>query len=391
MISCSITVFLFLMIRRPPRSTRTDTLFPYTTLFRSRRDLRPLDRRAHPGPRRPDCPRRRAPCRRSGAMTEAPLNLAGRLAKTFITSKLTIVFLLASLLLGTLAVALTPREENPQIVVPGAMVTVALPGATAEEVDRLVVAPLEGVLSEMTGVDHSYGVAQPGVGMVQVQFKVGQPPEDSLVKLYNRVIANRGRLPADAGIPLIQAVDADDVPIVTVTLASPTYDDYGLKRLADSVAERLRSTPGVSVVSVYGGRNREIDVAFDPVRLQAFSISLAEARGALAASDVGLNLSGPVEAGKLERLRYAGELGSAAAVRDLVIGVRNGRTIKIGDVATVSDGPRDEIMHLSRFAFAAGDPRAKLGEGEMTAVTIAVEKKKGGTADRKSTRLNSSH
>src|SRR3546814_3155218 len=145
--------------------------------------------------------------------------------------------------------------------------------------------------------------------------------------------------------------------------------------LADSVAERLRSTPGVSVVSVYGGRNREIDVAFDPVRLQAFSISLAEARGALAASDVGLNLSGPVEAGKLERLRYAGELGSAAAVRDLVIGVRNGRTIKIGDVATVSDGPRDEIMHLSRFAFAAGDPRAKLGEGEI---------------DRKSTRLNSS-
>src|SRR3546814_18859318 len=116
MISCSITVFLFLMIRRPPRSTRTDTLFPYTTLFRSRRDLRPLDRRAHPGPRRPDCPRRRAPCRRSGAMTEAPLNLAGRLAKTFITSKLTIVFLLASLLLGTLAVALTPRAENPQIV-----------------------------------------------------------------------------------------------------------------------------------------------------------------------------------------------------------------------------------------------------------------------------------
>src|SRR3546814_10764383 len=196
-------------------------------------------------------------------MTEAPLNLAGRLAKTFITSKLTIVFLLASLLLGTLAVALTPREENPQIVVPGAMVTVALPGATAEEVDRLVVGPLEGVLSEMTGVDHSYGGAQPGVGMVAVQFKVGQPPEASLVTLYHRVIGNRGRLPPDAGIPLIQAVDADNVPIVTVTLASPTYDDYGLKRLADSVAERLRSTPGVSVVSVYGGRNREIDVAFE--------------------------------------------------------------------------------------------------------------------------------
>src|SRR3546814_15916635 len=141
----------FLMLRRPPRSTRTDTLCPYTTLFRSRRDLRPLDRRAHPGPRRPDCPRRRAPCRRSGAMTEAPLNLAGRLAKMFITSKLTIVFLLASLLLGTLAVALTPREENPQLVVPGAMVTVALPGPTAEEGARRVGVPLQGGPHEKHG------------------------------------------------------------------------------------------------------------------------------------------------------------------------------------------------------------------------------------------------
>ena len=313
-------------------------------------------------------------------MKQPSLNLAGRLAKTFITSKLTIVFLLASLLLGALAVVLTPREENPQIVVPGAMVTLTLPGATAEEVDRLIVAPLEGVLSEMTGVDHSYGNAQPGIGIVQVQFKVGEHPEDSLVKLYNRVIANRARLPADAGVPLIQAVDADDVPIVTVTLTSGTYDDHGLKRLADSMAERLRSTPGVSVVSVQGGRDREIDVAFDPVRLQAFSISASQARAALGTSDVGLNLAGPAESGKLERLRYAGELGSVAAVRDLVIGVRNGRTIKIGDVATVTDGPRDEIQRLSRFAFGAADPRAQLHEREMPAVTIAIAKKKGENA-----------
>lgn len=313
-------------------------------------------------------------------MINVSLNPAGRLAKTFITSKLTIVFILASLMLGGLAVALTPREENPQIVVPGAMVVVPLPGATAEEVDRLVVAPLEGVLSEMTGVDHSFGVAQPGVGLVQVQFKVGQNPEDSLVKLYNRVIANRGRLPADAGLPQIQAVDAEDVPIVTVTLASSAYDDHGLKRLADSMAERLRSTPGVSVVSVHAGRDREIGVAFDPVRLQAFSISLTEARAALGASDVGLNLSGPVARGDLARLRYAGELESASAIRNLVIGVRDGRTIKIGDVAEVTDGPHGEVTQLSRFAFGAGDERAQAHEGEMPAVTLAIAKKKGENA-----------
>jgi len=308
------------------------------------------------------------------------LNVAGRLARAFITSKLTVVFLLGALALGALAVQLTPREENPQIVVPGALVTVALPGATAEEVDRLVVSPLEGVLSEMTGVDHSYGYAAPGVGTVQVQFKVGQQPEDSLVKLYNRVIANRGRLPADAGTPLIQAVDADDVPIVTVTLASATYDDYGLKRLADAMAEHLRSTPGVAGVTVHGGRDREIGVALDPVRLQAFAISPATARAALSAADVGLTLSGPVDGAKVHELRFAGELGSVAAVRDVVIGVHDGRTVKIGDVATVTDGSHPEIARLSRFAFGGGDERAKQGEGEMPAVTIAVAKKKGENA-----------
>lgn len=313
-------------------------------------------------------------------MSASSLNFAGRLARSFITSKLTIVFILGTLALGVLAILLTPREENPQIVVPGAMVSVALPGATAEEVDRLVVAPLEGVLSEVAGIDHTYGYAQPGMGSIQVQFKVGQRPEDSLVKLYNRVIANRARLPTDAGLPLVQAVDADDVPIVTVTLASAGYDDHGLKRLADAVAERLHSAPGVSIVSVHGGRNREVGVAFDPVRLQAFAVSLSTARAALAAADAGLTLNGPVDGGKTPQLRFAGSLGSAAAIGNVVIGVHQQRAVKIDDVATVTDGPRSEISQFSRFAFGRGDARAQGGAGEMAAVTIAVAKKKGENA-----------
>lgn len=313
-------------------------------------------------------------------MSGSSLNLAGRLARSFLTSKLTIVFVLGALALGALAVLLTPREENPQIVVPGAMVVVALPGATAEEVDRLVVSPLQGILSEMTGVDHSYGNASPGLGTVQVQFKVGEPPEDSLVKLYNRVIANRARLPMDAGVPLIQAVDADDVPIVTVTLASDAYDDHGLKRLADAVAERLRSTPGAAGVTVYGGRDREIGVALDPVRMQAFAISPATAQAALTAANSALTLNGPVSGDETHELRFAGDLDSARAIRNLVVGVHDGQPIKLGDVATVTDGSNEEITQLSRFAFGPGDARAEEAIDEMPAVTIAVAKKKGENA-----------
>ena len=140
-----------------------------------------------------------------------------------------------------MAVVMTPREENPQILVPGAVVQVSLPGASPAEVEELIVTPLEGILSEMRGVDHTYGTAQSGVGIIQVMFKVGQPKEESLVRLYDRIMANLTRLPSDAGAPQIRAVDADDVPIVTVTLASRNYDDYALKRLADRMGERLRS------------------------------------------------------------------------------------------------------------------------------------------------------
>ncbi|MFP5456937.1 MAG: efflux RND transporter permease subunit, partial [Alphaproteobacteria bacterium] len=314
-------------------------------------------------------------------MSVPRLNLAGRLASSFITSKLTIVFIVGVLMAGVFAVALTPREENPQIVVPGAVVTVALPGASAQEVDQLIVGPLEGILSEMSGVDHTYGVARNSLGAVQVQFKVGESPEDSLVKLYNRVMANRERLPAGAGIPTIRAVDADDVPVVTVTLASNAYDDYGLKRVADRMAERLRSLPDVSVVSVRGGRDREIGVAFDPERLVAFSIALPQAYAAITANNLSTPLSGPLRNGKVETVQLRGAFASVDDVRDLVVGVHAGRPVYVRDVAIVTDGPPIEITAQSRFAFGSADARAQhAGTGEMPAVTIAVAKKKGANA-----------
>jgi len=183
-------------------------------------------------------------------MSDHPENLAGRLARAFIESKLTIVLIVGIVVVGVLAVLLTPREENPQILVAAAQVSVTVPGASAKEVEELVVTPLEGILREMTGVDHTNATALNSVGIVPVQFKVGQSKELSLVKLYNSVLSNLGRLPADAGIPQIKAVDVDDVAVVVITLASPSYDDYALKRLADRMAERLHSLDNVSVVTV---------------------------------------------------------------------------------------------------------------------------------------------
>lgn len=314
-------------------------------------------------------------------MSQPRLNFAGRLAQTFITSKLTIVFIIAVALMGVVAVLQTPREENPQIVVPAALVTVSFPGASAAEVEELLVTPLEGILKEIPGVDHIDSTARNSVAAIQVQFKVGQPKEESLVKLYDRVLASRGRLPSDAGTPVVQSIDADDVPIVTVTLASSQYDDYALKRVAERMADRLRSTDNVSVVSIKGGHKREIAIELDPDRLQAFGVTLSQAYGAFGASNLSVPMQPTVRHGKVEAIKLSASFQSADDVKNQIVAIHDGRPVYVRDVATVTDGPPSEVAAFSRFSFGPGDARfGKDNSTDMSAVTIAVAKKKGANA-----------
>lgn len=314
-------------------------------------------------------------------MSQHKLNSAGRLANLFVTSKLTILFMLACILLGLLAVTLTPREENPQIIVPGAQVWVTLPGASAEEVEELVIRPLEGIVKQIAGVDHTYATAVNSMGVLMVQFKVGEDKEKSLVKLYDRVLGQRDRLPAGAGEPLIRSVDVDDVPIVTVTLASEIYDDYALKRLADRLMEGLRSLDKVSAISVKGGRDRELRIELDPQRLQAFGVTLDQVHATLRASNVAAPLGTVVQQGQNRQVFLDGFLSSAQDLNRVIVGSHAGRPIYLGDVAQVIDGPPQVRTHLSRLAFGPADARFdKTQQAEMPAVTLAVAKKAGSNA-----------
>jgi multidrug efflux pump subunit AcrB len=166
-------------------------------------------------------------------MAERKLNIAGKLAEFFIISKLTVLFVLACALIGVLAITLTPREENPQIIVPAAEVRVLLPGASAAEVEELIIRPIEGEVKEIPGIDHVYATAMNSMGGVMVQFKVGENKEQSLVRLYDCILGHRDLLPAEAGTPLIRSIDVDDVPVVTVTLASEK-----IRRLRPEAASR---------------------------------------------------------------------------------------------------------------------------------------------------------
>ena len=209
------------------------------------------------------------------------LNSAGRLAQSFIESKLTPLFVVAGFLLAIFSSLVTPREENPQIIVPAVQVTWLLPGATPEEVDRLVVVPMEAALREIDGVKHSSAAAAHGIGRVMVEFHVGQDEDRVLERVKQRVAVHRDRLPRATLDPRIEQIRVDDAPIVTLTLASQRYDDYALRRLAERIAERLNNIKEVSVTQIHGGRLRELRVNLDPARLQAHGLTLNEGIAAI--------------------------------------------------------------------------------------------------------------
>ena len=308
-------------------------------------------------------------------MSERPLNSAGRVANYFVDSKLTPVFIAFCLVVGAIAAALTPREENPQIVVPGAEITYRIPGRAAADVEQLVVAPMEGVLREIEDVDHTFAVAAHGLGQISVQFDVGVDKDDAMVRVYQRVMSHQHLLPPDAELPLVRRVDVDDVPIVNITLASATYDDYALRRLAERMRERLSTIEEVSVTELHGGRSRELRIELDPARLEAFGLTMNQGIAMLEASNVAAVVGNTVRRGDNLLVNLRGEITSVDAVRRLALAAHDGQLIYVDDVAEVIDGPPEERDSLARFSYGAGTPEHAETHGEMPAVTLSVAKK----------------
>lgn len=314
-------------------------------------------------------------------MSKPRLNPAGLLASFFVQSKITPLFVIGCLLLGIVAIAYTPREENPQIVVPGAHVIVTLPGASPREVEHLLVQPLENIVKQITGVNHVMSTSMNSVGILMVQFEVGEDKQLSLVKLYDQILGQRDKLPAGTSMPLIKSIDVDTVPIVTVTLASKTYNDYQLKRVADRVLEGLHSLKTVSATTVRGGRDREMTIEIDPGKVMAFNVSLEQVQQALVASNLSTPLGDKVNHNSLSQVLFKGQLSSADDLKKLIVGTHRQRPVYLDDIATIVDGPTTERTDLSRITFGQADPRFDhYADPELAAVTLTVAKITGSNA-----------
>jgi len=310
-----------------------------------------------------------------------PLGPAGRMAAAFIDSKLTPLLVIASLALGFFAVIITPREEEPQIKVPMIDVLVPFPGASPREVEERVSTPLERLVWEIPGVEYVYTTSSADFGMAIVRFKVGQDPEASLVKLYTKIMAHPEKIPPGAGPPVIQPKSIDDVPIISLTLWSDRLAAHELRRVAVDLGSEVKKIPNIAEVELIGGERREIRVLLDPARLGAYGVSALSVAQTLSGANAVLpagSFSGRNQEVRLAAGRF---LRSVEDVRAVVVGVRDGRSVRLSDVADVTDGPSEPTSFVLFSAGPKSEDRGIEGKPvDAPAVTVSVSKRKGSNA-----------
>lgn len=306
---------------------------------------------------------------------KAKTGIAGRLAGTFINSKLTPLIIIASLLLGLLAVLKTPREEEPQIIVPMADVIVQMPGASSKDVERRVTTPMEKLVWEVPGVEYVYSTSSPGQSMVVVRFLVGQDQEKAMVRLREKLQGHFDIIPPGASQPIIKARSIDDVPILALTLHSKTVDAYTLRQIASRVEQAIKSVPDVSETMLIGGRKRKLRVVLDRARMEGFGLSPSDVLQALNSANL-QSQSGQFASRNQEIAVKAGEFfRTSRDVEAVVVGAHDAKPIHISDVASVLDGPDDPTNYV---LFGRG-PASKEGQDSALepAVTISVAKRQG--------------
>jgi len=311
--------------------------------------------------------------------TDEPQGLTVSIARRFLSGPHSMLFLAAAAVVGVVALLLTPQEEEPQIVVPMADVFVAYPGRSPAEVEEQVTRPLERLLWQVSGVEHVYSISRRDQSMVTVRFFVGEDREKSIVNLRDQIDSHRDIVPPGVTGWLVKPVQIDDVPVVTLTFNSPHRDAYELRRIAEEAKSRLDSLDDLSRSEIFGGLPREIAVEPDLESLASRGVCLADIQQALQGSEPGADAGEVLVNGSVLTLRPRPPLDSADAVRETAIRSPAGRTVKIGDVAVVRDGPQ-EPQNYHHIGFGPAERSGTLAGERRPVVTLAFAKKKGTNA-----------
>lgn len=305
--------------------------------------------------------------------------LSGRLAGAFIQSKLTVLLVLVFIVLGLFSIAYIPREEEPQIEVPMADIMMAYPGGTPEEVESRLLQPMEKLLSNIKGVEHVYATAMNGMGMLTVQFYVGEDAERSLVKLYNEIMKNMDRMPQGVMMPLVKSRAIDDVPVLAFTLWSDSLGGYQLRQIAEEVADGIKQLPDVAQVNVIGGQNRQVRVVLDKDRMAGNKVDFASVAKMLEANNAQMETGNMVAGDRVYSVRTGKFFADKDEVAQTIVGTNGQQPVYLHQVATVTDGAEQPKEYVS-FSYGPASEERMARPDDYTAVTLSVAKLKGADA-----------
>ena len=306
--------------------------------------------------------------------------LSGNIAKGFITSKLTILLMIAFLLIGGYATMLIPREEEPQIEVPIVDVMFGFPGAEPKEVETKLVAPIEKIVSNVKGVEYVYSTTMKGQAVLTIQFYVGEDVERSLVKLYNEIMKNMDKMPQGITMPLMKSRAIDDVPVLGLTLWSEKYDDHQLRQMSEALTNEIKKIPDVADIKILGGRNKEIKVMLDKDKMAGNHLDFLSVSKQMQGSNAQLTAGNLIKENQVLAVQTGSFLTTAEDVANLVVGVNQQQPVYLKQIATIEEAPETASQYVFFGYGAAEGTKIKTISAESPAVTLSIAKKKGADA-----------
>jgi multidrug efflux pump subunit AcrB len=314
------------------------------------------------------------------AAQKKKLGLSGRIAKTFFTAEITPLLALVAVLMGVFAIIVTPKEEDPQIDVTFANVFIAYPGASAQEVESLVASPAESVLSEINGLEHIYSSSMPGMAILSVQFNVGEPRTEALVRLYNKLYSNQDWLPHNLGVmpPIIKPKGIDNVPIMSITLSGKDKlkSRTELTKVAHAIEAEIKRILGTNDVYTIGAPDDVVQVELDPQRMAALNIAFNDLRSALNATNVTANSASTVAGDRYVLVQAGAYLSSTSELANLVVGINQGDPVFLKDVATIKR-TGDTPTNIVQIYRGNNSEQQTQHSAALPAVTLAIAKKAG--------------
>lgn len=304
------------------------------------------------------------------------LGFAGNIAKKFLNSKLTPLLIIVALLLGVFAIFQTPKEEEPQIKVPMIDVLIPVPGFSPKLVEKRVTNLVERSLSSLDGIKHVYSTSMEGYSFITARFNVGEDLEASLVKIHHKISTLSYSLPKEAMTPIIKSYTIDDVPFYTLTFYSEKYSSHEIRQKIIPIAKDLQTINGVSEMTIIGGQRTVAKIIPDLKKLNSLGISLLEMKQAVENSNSQYLVSPIIERSPETIIAAGSFISNITDIESIPLGRRFGKTIKLGDIATVK--------------FEADELNSKVlyGKNNLEAITVVYTKKKGVNASKLSNQIS---